>query len=782
MGLIVDRPLAERWRASFAWSRAHGGPELAVRRFRRRFALPEAPDEFVVHVSADSRYRLWVNGQRVGRGPLKGTLAHYAYETYDLAAYLRAGENAIAAEVCHFGADAPTGEVHSARPGLLFQGPADAGLDTPGAWAVQVDRSLAPDRTPYIANAHRFQGYWERVDVQRYPRGWTEVDYDDGAWEPAVSSGPADVPGLWGESSRYQSLVPRDLPALVEEPRAFAGAWLADGARLELVDRSVGWELDAGEGGEIVLDAGALTTAYPVLRLEGGAGRTVEVVYGECLLRIEDRSGYQVPVKEVRDDRSWGDVHGYRDTLALDGEAFCYEPFHWRTFWYVKIVISSGPTPVALREASYRFTTYPQELRAAFAADLVDSDAMWEISWRTLQLCAHETYEDCPYYEQLNYVADSRLQALCSLVLAGETALPRRTIRLFRDSVRPDGLVCSRVPSVVPQILPYFALIWVLMVADYWEYVGPVERAFVRSNLHVVDGVLWFFRERLRDDGFVGLVPPWNMVDRAPGWERGEPPAIREGGSTYLTCLYIHAMDAAVRLHSEAGEPGDADRWRALSDALRAAVRHGAWSEREGLYLEGPGRTDDVLSQHSQALAILSGAATGEQRRRILSRLTSDPALHRMQFMQSYYLARALEVAGGYEAFDRHVLSLWREALGKRVSTWPEYPDPTRSDCHAWSSWIAADFIRCGLGIRPYRPGFEEILIAPCTEIGAYARGSAPTPMGQVRVEWRQDPVSGVVHLEAETPAGVPTRVRLPGQVLRLYRDGGRIVLSSDEG
>ena len=542
----------------------------------------------------------------------------------------------------------------------------------------------------------------------------------------------------------------------------------------------VGWTLEAGEGGEVVLDAGALQTGYPHLTFEGGADRTVEVIYGECLLRVDERDGHGAPVKDVRDDWASGDVHGYRDTIILPGDTFEYEPFHWRTFWFVKVVVSPGASTFTLLDAGYRFTTYPQMLKATFSSDILDAKRMWEVSWHTLQLCAHETYEDCPYYEQLNYIADSRLQALCSMVLAGETALPRRTIRLFRDSARPDGLVQSRVPSVVPQILPYFSLIYVLMVEDYWRYVGPSDRAFVRSNLHVVDGVLWFFRERLRENGFVGRIPPWSMVDRVPGWEHGTPPAIEDGESTYLTCLYVHALDAAVRLHVEAGEPVDAERWRPLAERLRLSVREQAWSEREGLFLEGPGRTFEPFSQHSQSMAILSGAATGGQARRVLERLTADPTLHRMQFMQSFYLARALEKAGGYAPFDEHVLLPWREALGKHLSTWPEYSDPTRSDCHAWSSWIAAEFVTCGLGIRPFKPGYQQILIAPCTDMCANVRGWAPTPVGRVSVDWRKDRETGAVYLYASAPEGIPTRVKLPGMDPRFYRSGGKIAVVTE--
>jgi hypothetical protein len=783
MSLILGRALKERWRARYAWSAERGGPGLEIRRFRRVLELEEKPSSLVVYVSADSRYRLWVNGTLAGRGPLKGTLDHYYYEAYELGPYLHGGKNVIAAEVRWFGVNAPISEVHSDRPGFLFQGPLLSALDTPGEWKVQVDRSTSPDTSPYIANAHRFLGYWEQVDAGQVPRGWKDPGFRDTDWEIAVDAGPADVSDRWGESHPRQTLFPREAPMPTEEPKRFVRTWRDGEDFAHLFDEHrVGWALKAGQGGELILDAGSLTTGYPELTFAGGQGRTVRIIYGECALSEEVEEGQAKPSKGIRDYLDGGSVEGYQDTLLLAGDSFCFEPFHWRAFWFIKIVVSPGETPFSLCDARYRFTTYPQTLRAGFDADLPDVRRMWEVSWRTLQLCAHETYEDCPYYEQLNTIADSRIQALCSMVLAGEHALPRRTIRLFRDSVRPDGLLCSRVPSTVPQIMPTFCLIWVLMVEDYWWYVGAPDRDFVRANLHVVDGVLWFYRERLQENGFVDSIPPWNVVDRAPGWQDGTPPSIIDGESTYLTCLYIHALDAAARLHAEVGEPSDGERWRRLAEELRRSVRQHAWSEKEGLFLEGPGRFFDRVSQHSQAMAILSGAADDDQVERILERLTSDPNLHRMNYMQSFYLARALENADGYEAFDTHVLSLWRVALDQHLSTWPEYPDPTRSDCHAWGSWIAVDFVRCGLGIRPYRPGFQEILIAPRTEMCSSARGWAPTPAGRVTVDWRKDRGSGAIYFYASAPEGIPTRVKLPGADPRRYRNGGQIALVAKQG
>ena len=134
----------------------------------------------------------------------------------------------------------------------------------------------------------------------------------------------------------------------------------------------------------ITVDSCKVTITADLKELSSeSADRTVELIYGECLLRMDDQGGYLVPVKGVRDDWADGDVHGYRDTVVLPGGQFSYEPFHWRTFWFLKLVISEGETPLVVRDASYRFTTYPQTLRSSFISDIPDTERLWRTSWRT---------------------------------------------------------------------------------------------------------------------------------------------------------------------------------------------------------------------------------------------------------------------------------------------------------------------------------------------------------------------------------------------------------------
>jgi alpha-L-rhamnosidase len=774
MVLLSNTRNRGHWRARYAWSRLQRHWGLTVCYFRKRFEIYNLPESFIVYVTADSRYKLWVNGQLVGRGPLKGTLEHYHYETYELTPYLRQGQNILAAEVRWFGSHAPVSEVHSRRPAFLLQGPEPGVVDTPNGWKVLKSEAVQADATPYISNALQFLGHMELVDARELPLNWRTLKFDDRNWVRAVDVGPAEIPDTWGELHPIHSLYPRDIPAILEEDRFFIRVIRHSGHLVieEPHIKSIQWELASWESGELVLDAGELTTGYPVLEFIGGQDREVHITYSECVVSIEDRDGYKINHKAIRDDFTFGNVEGYKDKIVLPAADYTYEPFHWRTFWYIKIQVEAAAAPFILKNVYYKFTTYPQSLVATFNSAIPDTQQLWKVSWHTLQLCAHETYEDCPYFEQLNYIADTRLQALCSMVLSGETALPRRSIRLFRDSVRPDGLVESRVPSVIPQVKPYFALLWVLMVEDYWRWTG--DAIFTHSNLNVVDSVLWFFREHVGIDGLVGKLPYWHMVDRVSGWPGGTPPAVSAGGSTYMSSLYVMALDAAVRLHNQVGYPHDADRWQSQADATRKAVCEMNWDEKAGLFLDGPGRRSDGYSQHSQVMAILAGVATKKQQERILQRLTSDSRLQRMKYMQSFYLARALENAGVYREFSPHVLSLWRDALGKHLTTWPEYPDPTRSDCHAWSSWIAADFITCILGIQPLIPGFRQILLKPQIYACQFAEGSAPTPVGKVSVSWERKQENEII-LHAQVPKGISTTVMLPGAVSRRYSEGGEI-------
>ncbi|HKN59059.1 MAG TPA: hypothetical protein VJV97_09415, partial [Gemmatimonadaceae bacterium] len=168
------------------------GDSFTVFHARRTFDLTAVPARFVVHVSADNRYRLYVNGLPISSGPQRSDVTHWRYESLDLAPHLRAGRNVIAALVWNWGAARPVAQ-HSNRTGFLLQGngPVEAALVNTGTgWKLLRD----PAYVPIVITSAAMGNYYaaapgDSIDGARYPWGWERVDYLDDAWSTPVIVG-----------------------------------------------------------------------------------------------------------------------------------------------------------------------------------------------------------------------------------------------------------------------------------------------------------------------------------------------------------------------------------------------------------------------------------------------------------------------------------------------------------------------------------------------------------------------------------------------------------------
>jgi alpha-L-rhamnosidase len=101
----------------------------------------------------------------------------------------------------------------------------------------------------------------------------------------------------------------------------------------------------------------------------------------------------------------------------------------WRAWRYLDLDIQTGSEPLTIESLRGEYTAYPFEERASFDSKDPDLNQIWNISWRTAQLDAHETYMDTPYWEQLQYVGDTRIQALISYAAIRRLAIWQRASR-----------------------------------------------------------------------------------------------------------------------------------------------------------------------------------------------------------------------------------------------------------------------------------------------------------------------------------------------------------------
>ena len=98
---------------------------------------------------------------------------------------------------------------------------------------------------------------------------------------------------------------------------------------------------------------------------------------------------------------------------------------------------------------------------------------IWETAVRTLELCMHEHYEDCPWREQALYAMDSRNQMLFGYaVFRDGGCYAQANLRLISHGLRSDGLLELCFPARVGVTIPSFSLYFVLAVAENYAQTG----------------------------------------------------------------------------------------------------------------------------------------------------------------------------------------------------------------------------------------------------------------------------------------------------------------------
>ncbi len=740
---------------------------------RRTFDLAVKPEHFIVHVSADNRYRLYVNGEQVSSGPQRSDVTHWRYETVDIAPQLRAGSNAIATVVWNWGLRHPVGQ-HSIRTAFLLQAdsPREAIVNTGAGWKLYRDSAYAELRVlpRDIGNAYYAAAHGEAIDGTRYPWGWERTDFADGSWFTAPADGggatvgqihlhAAPGRGGYGDGSGWQ-LEPRDIPPMEETLTRFSSVRRATGiaAADGFINGGDALVIPANTRASILLDHGKATNAYTVVETSGGSGSTITLTYAEAAI---DSSGH----KGNRNDVNGRVVTGIRDRIQPGGgDHRRFQTLYWRSGRYVNVDVETGAEPLRIHDLHGVFTAYPFVERGRFASDLPWLADMWKLNWNGARIGAFETYMDTPYYEQLQYIGDTRLQALISLYVAGDDRLMRQAIAHFDQSRIPEGITASRYPSQLQQLIPPFSLVYVTMVHDY--YMHRDDRAYVRQYLAGIRGILDWYGRRIDDTGLLGPMPYWNFVDWADRWQRGVPAGADNGHSATISLLYAYALDRAAVLEGDLGVRAMAQVYRARADSLRAATRTRAWDPVRRFFRDSPDSA--AYSQQTNVLAILTDAIPVTEQRALMERVLADSSLIPASYYFSFYVLEALQKVG---LGDRYIeqLAPWRAMLALGLTSAPEKPEPTRSDSHAWSAHPNYGLLATVLGVRPASPGFRTVRIAPALGPLRTAEGRVPHPRGDIDVSLVREGANGL-RATVTLPAGVSGRFEWHGRSVTLRR------------
>jgi alpha-L-rhamnosidase len=735
---INPRILDNFWKARWVVCPGESPKQYGIYHFRKTFDLAEMPASFVVHVSADNRYRLFVNGVAVSSGPARSDLGHWNFETVDLAPQLKKGKNTLAAIVWNAAEHAPFAQI-SYQTGFILQGNTEAEdlVNTDKTWKVTKNEAYRPlpvDRAKL--QSYLVTGDGDDVDASRYPWGWELPGFDDSKWKNAEQLWFAGKPRTLGSDGNWM-LVPRSIPLFDEEKIAVGQvkSFRLGGDLKSPPDLSnMPWTVPANVKVSILIDQKILVNAYPTLTTTGGKGAKITLTYAEALFDKNRQKGN-------RNEWQGKEIMGIQDRFTADGgKGRTFRPLWFRTWRWLQLDIETGSEPLTINDLHGMSYGYPLEAKASYKSSDPTHEPIWEVGWRTAQRCAGETYFDCPYYEQLSYVGDTRIQALITLYVSGDDQLVRKSIEDFDNSRIPDGLTQSRYPCNDMQIIPTYSMFWVSMIYDYWMLRN--DTAFVKKFLPGVEDVLAWHEARMAPgstgaSGMLGGVPWWNFVDWAWPWSEeerigGVPPGVARGGSSILTLQYAYTLRQAAQVFDFYGKKERAVTYRRMASSLVDATYRRCWDEGRGLLADNP--TKATFSQHANILAVLTDALPAAQQPDLLQKIMADKSITQTTLYFRFYLLEALKKHGMGREFNTQ-LDDWRTMLSMGLTTFAENPEPTRSDCHAWSAAPNYQFLSTVLGINPASPGFATVRIEPNFGDLQFAEGKMPHPLGNISVK-----------------------------------------------
>ena len=751
----------DEWTA--AWVSHPDKEPYSILHFRNSFQLKEVPASLLLNISADIRYILYVNGKYAGQGPANNDLKHYSYDQQDISGKLIAGENTIAVTVFSFGELNPLRYESTGAKLIVQANEAGEKINTgSGNWKVSRNEAYSPTirGEDFEIISYYAMGGGEKINAALYPWNWKKNDFKDTGWPVAVKVSEGKSYGThegYGEANL--SLQAANIPSMDESPEEKPVMRSVKG-KSEKKFRKMWQEnqpIVVPENTEVtfLLDQTYLTKGFTFFTFSGGKNAQVEVSYAETLFTEGKTQGH-------RDSIDGKIFKGLKDIYLPDGgKDREFSPLLTRVWRYMEVKIKTADEPLSWDAYRARKFIYPFKENAVFSSGLPLHKNIWNVGWRTAQLCADETYMDCPYYEQLQYIGDTRIQALISLYVSGDDRLMKNAIDQFAHSITDEGITQSRFPASSLQYIPPYSLFWVNMIHDY--HMHRKDDAFTAAYLKNIAAVLFWFEDKLREDRLLGPMPWWSYVDVVESWTRSSPPGSWEGGSVVLTLQYVYALQDAIALLEYHKKDALAKYFTELKNEIQQALVAKAYKKEKGLFADTP--EGDTYSQHANALAIITDTAPQEQQSEIFKKMATMPAVAKTNIYFSFYLHRAAQKSGN-GAFFLSNLGVWENMLQKGLTTFAESAENTRSDCHAWSASPNYEFLNTVCGIQPASPHFETIKIAPNPGALKNISGKMPHPKGEVGIElnFKKNAVSGEIII----PKGTNATFYWKGQELAL--------------
>lgn len=479
----------------------------------------------------------------------------------------------------------------------------------------------------------------------------------------------------------YQLTAPRYAEELIKLPKSHPQPKTFNSPTLTFP--SEGYILQTPEGYDgcyILADLGAEYAGYPLLDITAPEGAQIDIGYGE---HLEDGR-----VRSYIGGRNFA----FRYT-AKNGRQRFINYFKRIAGRYLEMHVSSCDHIIV-----HNLTLLPEEYplkRQSYPMGLTDAlgRRIWDTSARTLELCMHEHYEDCPWREQALYAMDARNQALAGYYAFKEFDFPAASWALMAQALLPDGQLRITSPTDSELRIPSFTFAWAVASGELAQYGGIERITYISAITEMLDKAL-----KRRRNGLL-LNPEgaeyWNFYE----WSNGLAGHLGQAvPSIYPESPYNAFFCGALR--------AGAFLCRALNDTVRAEKYERAvqelknafeifWDDEHKAYCTGKSGDGRPYSELTQALALKFELVPPSRAHKLRERLAKpDNGLEPITLSHYIYKIDTLmqEPERYFNTVYEEILSVWGSMIFKGCSSFWETIDgadafdKAGSLCHGWSA------------------------------------------------------------------------------------------------
>lgn len=729
-------------------------------------------------ITADTRYKLYVNGVYVGYGPIQSQPYCTYYDTWDLSNYLQEGNNAIGI-IAYYG-----GHLEQTKGGLLMDivnASNEVVLATNASWKTNQACAWRQD-THTIDWINRYAPSQEFYDARKEPNNWNKVGFDDSQWQEAVvrKGAYSDIPPA---VEPWSVIRKREIPHMAHTAVNIEDTCCV-GESLFLVNRfrdndlsislsqaekpvhyttieglnnlvanqgmaTVKSQMNGKYGGiynpTFIVDFGKVITAFFEIELEGLGGECVEIGYAERLVDGQFNNVLECP---------------FADCYTLKEGKQTFRSFNWRGYRYVKLIFKHCDRGIDIHRINAIVSSYPYKDLGNFKSSDEKLNQVFEICKYTLRLCSNESIVDTPWREQTQWVGDASAVTIGGIYACfGDTLLPAKYIQQSSSNQFQTGFL-SNITNVVTNnyssAMVDYNLWWVMGVWNQFMYTG--EETWIHEYYPMVSKLMMSFFNYVDEYGMLNHIPHRILID----WANHD----RKGENAFLNALFYGTLDIyrkMAEIKNDAYMINEIDQYMTL---LKVNYVERFFNKDVGCFVDSnfEGKQSETVSEAANMLSIYFDLCDTDMAEAIVEKMlvekTIKPLVEAEPFMAMYTL-KTLQKLGKHQLAIDIIIECWHKRMIENgaKSTYEEWSENgsyrngkflpiIRTHSHSWSAGPAEYLIKYLAGIEILEPGCKKVLVNPAKLDFDY-NISYPTPQGVISINKTGE------NIEIHSPEGV---------------------------